>query len=151
MDFMSTRSGNRLTTSSLTASSLTGTSRTPASSRFRCCPLSHADFDSLTVLAQDVVDGLDSVLFNDLMSNLSWLFSIHDKDLDGYLTKDEVLQLSEALLVSLPTSKLSPSPLLKGDPSLQYIFRNEVRHEETVKAFPLTTFISVTAWRSIPR
>ncbi|KAL8283146.1 hypothetical protein RQP46_005924 [Phenoliferia psychrophenolica] len=47
---------------------------------------------------QDVVDGLDSVLFNDLMSNLAWLFSIHDKDLDGYLTKDEVLQLSESLL-----------------------------------------------------
>ncbi|KAK4693154.1 hypothetical protein P7C70_g8982, partial [Phenoliferia sp. Uapishka_3] len=47
---------------------------------------------------QDVVDGLDSVLFNDLMSNLAWLFSIHDKNQDGYLTKDEVLQLSESLL-----------------------------------------------------
>ncbi len=74
---------------------------------------------------QDIVIGLDSVIFNDLMSNLAWLFSIHDKDggqsraigicglvltcllflwtlsvlTDGYLTKDEVLQLSESLLV----------------------------------------------------
>ncbi|KAM0755549.1 TBC-domain-containing protein [Meredithblackwellia eburnea MCA 4105] len=53
---------------------------------------------------QDIVDGLDLVLFNDLMSNLSWIFTVHDKDHDDYLTKDEVLQLSESLL---------------------YIFRNE--------------------------
>lgn len=33
------------------------------------------------------------------MSNLAWLFSVHDKDGDGFLTKDEVLQLSESLLV----------------------------------------------------
>lgn len=39
-------------------------------------------------------------MFNDLMSNLAWLFAVHDKDHDGYLTKDEVLQLSESLLVS---------------------------------------------------
>lgn len=44
--------------------------------------------------------GLDSVLYNDLMSNLAWLFSIHDSNHDGYLTKDEVLQVSESLLVS---------------------------------------------------
>ncbi|SCV68775.1 BQ2448_896 [Microbotryum intermedium] len=53
---------------------------------------------------QDVVTGLDSVLFNDLMMNLSWLFSIHDADRDGHLTRDEALQVSESLL---------------------YIFRNE--------------------------
>lgn len=46
------------------------------------------------------MNGLDSVLYNDLMSNLGWLFSVHDNDNDGYLTKDEVLQLSESLLVS---------------------------------------------------
>ena len=39
-------------------------------------------------------------MFNDLMSNIEWLFSLHDKDRDGYLTRDEVLQLSESLLVS---------------------------------------------------
>lgn len=54
----------------------------------------------LTTCAQDIVNGLDSVLYNDLMSNLGWLFSVHDNDNDGYLTKDEVLQLSESLLVS---------------------------------------------------
>ncbi|KAJ8296851.1 putative GTPase-activating protein [Rhodotorula toruloides] len=47
---------------------------------------------------QDVISGLDTVLFNDLMLNVSWLFSLYDADKDGYLTKDEVLQVSEALL-----------------------------------------------------
>lgn len=53
---------------------------------------------------QDIVNGLDNVLFNDLMQNVTWLFGIYDSDHDGYLTKDEILQVSEALL---------------------YIFRNE--------------------------
>ncbi|GAA5890230.1 hypothetical protein JCM8208_002744 [Rhodotorula glutinis] len=53
---------------------------------------------------QNIVRGLDGVLFNDLMQNVAWLFSIYDSDDDGYLTKDEILQVSEALL---------------------YIFRNE--------------------------
>ncbi|BGP45006.1 hypothetical protein JCM10450v2_000821 [Rhodotorula kratochvilovae] len=53
---------------------------------------------------QDIVHGLDSVLFNDLMQNVAWLFGLYDTDGDGYLTKDEILQVSEALL---------------------YIFRNE--------------------------
>ncbi|KAI5481518.1 GTPase activating protein [Pseudohyphozyma bogoriensis] len=57
------------------------------------------DFDRRGALSfQDVVLGLDSVVFNDLMTNLSWIFSVHDKDGDGYLTKDEILQLSESLL-----------------------------------------------------
>ncbi|ORY75652.1 rab-GTPase-TBC domain-domain-containing protein [Leucosporidium creatinivorum] len=47
---------------------------------------------------QDIVTGLDAVLFNDLMSNLAWLFNVHDSNHDGYLTKDEVLQVSESLL-----------------------------------------------------
>ncbi|GAA5978525.1 hypothetical protein JCM11641_007973 [Rhodosporidiobolus odoratus] len=47
---------------------------------------------------QDVIDGLDGVLFNDLVSSLSWLFNLYDSDRDGYLTKDEILQVSEALL-----------------------------------------------------
>ena len=38
---------------------------------------------------------------NDLMSNIEWFFSLHDKDKDGTLTKDEVLHLSESLLVSV--------------------------------------------------
>jgi len=39
-------------------------------------------------------------MFNDLMANIEWFFNVHDGDLDGFLTKDEVLQLSESLLVS---------------------------------------------------
>ena len=44
--------------------------------------------------------GLDGVMFNDLMANIEWFFNLHDKNKDGSLTKDEVLQLSESMLVS---------------------------------------------------
>lgn len=54
---------------------------------------------------QDVVDGLNQVVFNDMLENIAWFFNLHDKEKDGYLTKDEFLQLSESLL---------------------FIFRNEV-------------------------
>jgi hypothetical protein len=49
---------------------------------------------------QDLVSGLDGVMFNDLMENIEWFFNLHDKNKDGYLTKDEVLTLSESFLVS---------------------------------------------------
>lgn len=39
------------------------------------------------------------------MSNIAWLFNLHDSDKDGFLTKDEVLQLSESLLVSVSLSR----------------------------------------------
>jgi Ca2+-binding EF-hand superfamily protein len=48
---------------------------------------------------QDIVSGLDGVMFGGLMESIAWLFNLHDKDKDGFLTKDEVLTLSEALLV----------------------------------------------------
>jgi len=51
-------------------------------------------------LMQDLVSGLDGVMFNDLMENIEWFFNLHDKNKDGYLTKDEVLTLSESFLVS---------------------------------------------------
>ncbi|KAK4054839.1 hypothetical protein OIV83_000763 [Microbotryomycetes sp. JL201] len=66
---------------------------------------------------QDLVTGLDGVLFNDLMSNIAWFFSVHDSDGDGYLTKDEVLQVSESLLASAAWNARE----IDG----QYIFRNE--------------------------
>ncbi|TFK61250.1 TBC-domain-containing protein [Pluteus cervinus] len=47
---------------------------------------------------QDLVLGLDGVMFNDLMENIEWFFNIHDKNKDGFLTKDEVLTLSETFL-----------------------------------------------------
>lgn len=46
-----------------------------------------------------MVHGLDGVMFNDLMENIEWFFNLHDKNKDGYLTKDEVLTLSESFLV----------------------------------------------------
>lgn len=48
---------------------------------------------------QDLVSGLDGVMFNDLMENIEWFFNLHDKNKDGFLSKDEVLTLSESLLV----------------------------------------------------
>lgn len=45
------------------------------------------------------MSGLDGVMFNDLMENIEWFLNLHDKNKDGYLTKDEVLTLSESLLV----------------------------------------------------
>ncbi|KAJ3497556.1 hypothetical protein NLJ89_g10334 [Agrocybe chaxingu] len=47
---------------------------------------------------QDLVSGLDGVMFNDLMDNIEWFFNLHDKNKDGFLTKDEVLTLSETFL-----------------------------------------------------
>lgn len=40
-------------------------------------------------------------MFNDLMDNIEWFFNIHDKNKDGFLSKDEVLTLSESMLVSV--------------------------------------------------
>ena len=54
------------------------------------------------------MSGLDGVMFNDLMSNIEWFFTLHDKDKDKSLTKDEVLQLSESLLVSNRGLQSSP-------------------------------------------
>lgn len=41
-------------------------------------------------------------MFNDLMDNIEWFFNLHDKNKDGFLSKDEVLTLSESLLVCDP-------------------------------------------------
>jgi len=52
-------------------------------------------------LLQDIISGVDGVMFNDLMDNIEWFFNIHDKNKDGFLSKDEVLTLSESMLVSI--------------------------------------------------
>lgn len=51
-----------------------------------------------TLSLQDVVMGLDRVMSADLLESIEWFFELHDKDADGYLTKDEVIRLSESLL-----------------------------------------------------
>jgi hypothetical protein len=58
---------------------------------------------------QDLVSGLDGVMFNDLMENIEWYFNMHDKNKDGFLTKDEVLTLSESFLVGC-ISNIMTSP-----------------------------------------
>jgi len=51
-----------------------------------------------TLSLQDVVKGLDQIMTGGLMESIEWFFNLHDKNKDGYLTKDEVIQLSESLL-----------------------------------------------------
>ncbi|KAI0766012.1 hypothetical protein BC629DRAFT_1539570 [Irpex lacteus] len=36
---------------------------------------------------QDLVSGLDGVMFNDLMENIEWFFNLHDKNKDGFLPR----------------------------------------------------------------
>lgn len=73
---------------------------------------------------QDLVSGLDGVMFNDLMENIEWFFNMHDKNKDGYLTKDEVLTLSESFLVR----DSPPFPILCCwlSSDAQFIFRYEL-------------------------
>lgn len=62
--------------------------------------ISSVMYPSAHCCTKDLVDGLDGVMFNDLMENIEWFFNLHDNDKDGSLTKDELLKLSESLLVS---------------------------------------------------
>ena len=65
-----------------------------------------------TLSLQDVVLGLDRVISGGLMESIEWFFDLvslqHDKNKDGFLTKDEVIQLSESLLVSLHVTSVLP-------------------------------------------
>ena len=68
----------------------------------RCFPITLFDFQlcgSKYCFLKDLVDALDGIMFNDLMENIEWFFNLHDNDKDGSLTKDELLKLSESLLV----------------------------------------------------
>ncbi|KAF0513918.1 TBC-domain-containing protein [Gigaspora margarita] len=50
------------------------------------------------ITLQDVVTGLGEIKFGDMMSRIKLFFDLHDGDQDGYLLKEEMLQLSESLL-----------------------------------------------------
>src|SRR5260221_14792155 len=57
------------------------------------------------------------------MDNIEWFFNLHDKNKDGFLSKDEVLTISESLLVCEPFSlRRDKFP----DPPVQFIFRFEI-------------------------
>ena len=51
-----------------------------------------------TLSLQDVVRGVAELCTVDLMATIGWFFAVHDRDGDGKLDKDEVLQMSESLL-----------------------------------------------------
>ena len=68
-------------------------------------------------VTQDIVDGLDGVMFNGLMENIEWFFNLHDKDKDGSLTKDELLKVSESLLVRANLIKLVKFLMMKRSSS----------------------------------
>ncbi|CAG8711604.1 20682_t:CDS:2, partial [Dentiscutata erythropus] len=50
------------------------------------------------ITLQDVVTGFGEIKFGDMMSRINLFFNLHDGDKDGYLLKEEILQLSESLL-----------------------------------------------------
>lgn len=56
-------------------------------------------------------------MLNDLMDNIEWFFNIHDKNKDGFLSKDEVLTLSESMLVSITHRKVCRTPLVDRESS----------------------------------
>lgn len=47
---------------------------------------------------QDVVSGIGHIVRNGLMEQIEFFFNLHDSDKDGYLSEEDVLQLSETLL-----------------------------------------------------
>ena len=51
-----------------------------------------------TLSLQDVVRGVAELSMVDLMATIGWFFAVHDRDSDGKLDKDEILQMSESLL-----------------------------------------------------
>ena len=51
-----------------------------------------------TLSLQNVVRGVAELSTIDLMTTIGWFFAVHDRDGDGKLEKDEVLQMSESLL-----------------------------------------------------
>lgn len=57
------------------------------------------DRDMLGTLSlENVVRGVAELSTVDLMATIGWFFAIHDRDADGKIDKDEVLQMSESLL-----------------------------------------------------
>lgn len=85
-----------------------GRSRAPSAVQDKEIPAEHPFLHRLfrrwdremlgTLSLQDVVRGVAELSTVDLMATIGWFFAIHDRDGDGKLDKDEVLQMSESLL-----------------------------------------------------
>lgn len=54
--------------------------------------------DDDTIDFQAIITGLGKWVFSDLMSRLHLFFALHDSDQDEYLSREEILQVSESLL-----------------------------------------------------
>lgn len=67
-------------------------------------------------------------MFNGLMENIEWFFNLHDKNKDGYLTKDEVLVLSETWLVSAQAMHILDCPGVFDALGFQYFGTPFVAH-----------------------
>lgn len=86
----------------------TGRSRAPSAVQDKEIPAEHPFLHRLfrrwdremvgTLSLQDVVRGVAELTTVDLMATIGWFFALHDRDGDGKLEKDEVLQMSESLL-----------------------------------------------------
>ncbi|CAG8750810.1 15161_t:CDS:2, partial [Racocetra persica] len=50
------------------------------------------------ITLQDAVLGLGAIKFGDILSRIELFFNLHDSDKDGYLSKEEILQMSESFL-----------------------------------------------------
>lgn len=60
------------------------------------------DWDTASIgelTLNDVVSGLDKLVTPDLLESINYFFSLYDSDNDGELHREEVLQLSEGLLL----------------------------------------------------
>jgi TBC1 domain family member 8/9 len=65
-----------------------------------------------TLTLQNIVRGVAELSTVDLMATIGWFFSVHDRDGDGKLDKEEVLQMSESLLFI--TRNLTSSETTEG-------------------------------------
>ncbi|KAI9325982.1 rab-GTPase-TBC domain-containing protein [Zopfochytrium polystomum] len=77
----------------------------------------------------DVVQGLSKLIHTDLMGRITLFFEIHDRDRDGYLSKEDVIQFSESLLFLLRRED-GDKYLNSVSTLLQRAFEINARHAE---------------------
>ncbi|KAJ3114339.1 hypothetical protein HK100_001690, partial [Physocladia obscura] len=85
----------------------------------------------------DVVQGLTKLIQPDMMERIDFFFTIHDDDKDGFLNKEEVIQVYESLFFLLRKEEgdkylNSVSTLLQR--AFEIASRNSAAVEETAKA-----------------
>ncbi|CAG8771021.1 6499_t:CDS:2, partial [Racocetra fulgida] len=63
------------------------------------------------ITLQDAVLGLGAIKFGDILSRIELFFNLHDSDKDGYLSKEEILQI----IYSSSDSNNSEAPSIEDD------------------------------------